>query len=93
MGTFCCTSVACASTSLGSAFTSTVACNAIAPASAATSSVILRLRCTSMAAANTVFTSAISNETPYTPVTLASRASGRLSICAVPSSAQGKLTT
>ena len=30
MGTFCCTSVACASTSLGSAFTSTVACSAIA---------------------------------------------------------------
>ena len=46
-------------------------------------------RGTRNAAATAVFTSAISNESPYTPVTVAMRDSGMLSICVVPSRSQG----
>ena len=47
-------------------------------------------RRTRNAAANAVFTTMISNDSPYTPVTCAIRASGMLSTCVTPSRSQGK---
>ena len=64
-------------------------CRAIAAASEAVSKTLRRARGTRKAAATAVFTSAISKEMPYTPVTVAMRERGMLSICVVPSKSQG----
>src|SRR5882724_7713121 len=98
IGTFACTSRAVWVAGDGGGLIHLPACSTTTAASVASNSGVRWLRCPlspriKNAAARAVFTTMISNDSPYTPVTVAIRDSGILSTCAIPSRSHGNPVT